>query len=31
MDNVEKLFTLEGAIKHRQSKETGYIGRGNQT
>jgi hypothetical protein len=31
IDNPEKLVTLEGAIKHRQSRETGYIGRGNQT
>jgi hypothetical protein len=31
MDNPEKLVTLEGAIKHGQSRETGYIGRGNQT
>jgi hypothetical protein len=30
IDNIEKLVTLEGAIKHRQSRETGYIGRGNQ-
>jgi hypothetical protein len=31
MDNSEKLVTLEGAITHRQFRETGYIGRGNQT
>ena len=26
IDNPEKLVTLEGAIKHGQSTETGYIG-----
>ena len=31
MDNPEKLVTLEGAITHRQFRETSYIGRSNQT